>query len=409
MLRGLRRRLTVSYMAVLALILVGYTLGVYGLVRGVLIWGAEEGNHHLAMPVVSALHSSHAMTPDEVADELEEQVLAPDERLEVLDPAGRVLGRVGPAIAPGLPLTPGQVTLDGPARFRVLTVPVVRQGRTIGYVRAAHALSSVDQALSRLGWVLAALLPLALLVAWAAGDWLTAQAVRPVEAALARERQFMHDASHELRTPLAVLTTEAELALQDPELGDEARARVGVLVRSARKLARLVGDLLTLSREDAGAPRTAVRFGFDELIDEEVAALRPLAAGREVALAWEPPEQEAAVSGEPERLGQAVRNVIDNAIRYARPGSTVRVTLERRGPAWALAVTNEGEGIPETEQSRIFERFQRTDSGRRTNPEGTGLGLAISRAIARSHGGELTVASRPEGPTTFTLRVPAAP
>jgi signal transduction histidine kinase len=405
MLQALRRRLTGIYVLVLSAILLGYSLGTYALVGEVLAWAAEEGNHHLAMPLVARLREG-GLAPARARHELAQLALTADERLQVLDAEGRVIASAGGLLAPPAALTTGVTTLDGHERFRVLLVPVTRGDTRVGYVRAAHSLAANAQAMALLGWVLAGLLPLALLVAWAAGNWLAGQAARPVEDAIARERRFTHDAAHELRTPLSVLSAQTELALKDPALGQAAHARLAGLLAQVRKLSRLVSDLLTLSREDAG-PRVSAACDLEEIVEEELAQLAPLAADRGVTLAYAGggvPESR----GEAARVAQSVRNLLDNAVRYSPPGAAVAVKLGVFGDRVTLAVTNPGPGVPGEEQALVFERFHRAPAGRAANPDGTGLGLAISRAIAEAQGGSLTLESRPEGPTTFTLSLPRA-
>jgi signal transduction histidine kinase len=405
MLQALRRRLTGIYVLVLSTILLGYSLGTYVLVGEVLAWAVEEGNHHLAMPLVARLRDG-GIDPAQARHELAQFALTADERLQVLDAEGRVIASAGGPLGPPVALTTGVTTLEGHERFRVLVVPVTRGNARVGYVRAAHSLAANAQAMALLGWVLAGLLPLALLVAWAAGNWLAGQAARPVEDAIARERRFTHDAAHELRTPLSVLSAQTELALSDPAIGEAARARLAGLLAQVRKLSRLVADLLTLSREDAG-PRVAAACDLEEIVEEEVAQLAPVAAAHGVTLAYtgaEVPESR----GEAARVAQAVRNLLDNAIRYSPQGATVSVRLGVAGDRVTLAVTNPGPGVAPEEQALVFERFHRAPAGRAANPDGTGLGLAISRAIAEAQGGTLTLESRPEGPTTFTLTLPRA-
>lgn len=405
MLQTLRRRLTGIYVLVLSTILLGYSLGTYALVGEVLAWAAEEGNHHLAMPLVARLRD-HGIDPAQARHELAQLTLTADERLQVLDAEGRVIAMAGGPLSPPAALTTGVTTLEGQERYRVLTVPVSRGGARVGYVRAAHSLAANGQAMALLGWVLAGLLPLAVLVAWAAGDWLAGQAARPVEAAIARERRFTHDAAHELRTPLSVISAHTELALGDPAIGEAARARLAGLLAQVRKLSRLVADLLTLSREDAG-PRVAAHCDMEEIVEEELAQLAPMAAGHGVRVSYSGAEVPAS-RGEAARVAQAVRNLIDNAIRYSPAGATVSVRLGVNGDRVTLAVTNPGPGLAVEEQALVFERFHRAPAGRAANPDGTGLGLAISRAIAEAQGGTLTLESRPEGPTTFTLALPRA-
>jgi signal transduction histidine kinase len=275
----------------------------------------------------------------------------------------------------------------------------------VGYARAAHSLTLANRALAGLGLALLLVVPLALLAAWLGGNWLAAKAVRPVEAAWERERQFTRDAAHELRTPLAVMQAHAELAAQLPGAA-ALRDKLAVLHDTARKMSRLVSDLLTLSREDAGVGGQALTFAFDELLEDEVEALAPLAVARGVTLEVAPLPEGQLVRGDPGRLGQTVRNVLDNALRYAGASGQVSVFLRRVDGHLALTVGNTGPAIPAPDRDAIFERFYRADAGRQANPEGGGRGLPISRAIARAHGGELALTSAAGEATVFTLRLP---
>ncbi|MFP5501187.1 MAG: sensor histidine kinase [Candidatus Sericytochromatia bacterium] len=405
MLQTLRHKLTRRYLLVLGLVIAGYSLGTFALVREVMTWGIDEANHHLALPFTT-LFERPGGTIEGATAELQALGLVEGEHVELLDAEGRVLASRGGPFIPPPPLVVGISTLASPEPTRVLTVPLERGGALVGYVRASHSLAMANRVMTTFALTLVGLLPLALLVAWAIADWLSIKAVAPVEAAIMRERQFTRDASHELRTPLAVLQAQAELARGQAPAGP-VREKLDLILKTTRRLSALVADLLTLSREDAGVEGAALTFGLDEVLEEEIELLAPLARDRGVKLQAGPVTEAARMRGEPGRVAQAVRNLIDNAIRYAPSGGRVDVTLAREGGRLVLRVGNDGPPIPDSERGRIFERFHRAEAGRTANPDGSGLGLAISRAIAVAHGGELHLASRPGERTAFTLALPA--
>ncbi|MCD0450558.1 HAMP domain-containing histidine kinase [Actinocorallia sp. API 0066] len=211
-----------------------------------------------------------------------------------------------------------------------------------------------------------------------------------LERAVDRQRQFASDASHELRTPIAGLRTNLEGALLHPDDADWEDVAKAAL-RDTDRLETIITDLLLLSQLGAG---TSVPEGFDL---GELARLesRP---GVEV----EAPER-VCVHGVRFQFARLYANLLDNAEQYGH-GET-RVTVRRDGPEAVLAVRDNGPGIPAEDRERIFERFSRLDTARSRAAGGTGLGLAIARDIARSHGGELTVADVPSG-ACFVLRLP---
>lgn len=405
MLTELRRRLTRGYMIGLGVLLLGYSLAAFGAVRWTLNWGLDEANRHLAMPIVSALTSPGA-TIARAQRLVTAQPLAADERLELLSADARLLAtRTAPLT--GMPLAPGVSLWRGEEAFRTLTVRVDAGPLGIVYVRAAHAVTRADQALLTLAVVLALSLPLALLLAWAIADRLAAQAAAPVEAALQRERQFLRDVSHELRTPLAAL--QGQLALAASAGPDERQTTMGQAQAIARRMGALVADLLALSREDAGVALSIEPFDFEDLLDEELAMIRGVANERGITITIEPMPADTDAVGDPERIARAVRNLLENAVRYAPVGGRVRAGIERDATTVRLHVSNDGPPIPPDERERIFERFHRGAHGKAVRPEGTGLGLAISRAVARAHGGDLAVTGGPDDPPRFTLSLPLTP
>ncbi|MFP3915354.1 MAG: ATP-binding protein [Actinomycetota bacterium] len=219
-------------------------------------------------------------------------------------------------------------------------------------------------------------------------------------------RDFVTNASHELKTPVASILAAAETLQVALERAPERVGQfAGQIEVSARSLSRLVSDLLDLSRLES---RTSERHQLDlaEVVAREVATVAPRAEERGVEL--ESHVEAATVIGSDADLGLAVRNLLDNALRYTDPGGRVTVRLERQGTEAVLAVSDTGVGIPQRDLGRVFERFYRIDEARSRATGGTGLGLSIVRHVVEAHGGEVSVDSELGAGSTFTVRLPVA-
>jgi signal transduction histidine kinase len=205
-----------------------------------------------------------------------------------------------------------------------------------------------------------------------------------------RHRAFVADASHELRSPLTGLRTQLEVALEHPEDEDWPKVARAAL-DDADRLQRLVRDLLTMARLEAGvAGEDREPVDLAGLVRDEVARRR---SGR-VPIGLDL-EDGVVVRAAPSHLARLLRNLLDNADRHAR--SKVGVTVGAAGGDAVLTVCDDGPGIPAQERERVFQRFQRLAEGRRCDAGGTGLGLPISREIAQAHGGSLVVGEGGEG------------
>ncbi|MEU0113502.1 HAMP domain-containing sensor histidine kinase [Streptomyces bobili] len=218
----------------------------------------------------------------------------------------------------------------------------------------------------------------------------TNETLAALEAAVERQRRFVADASHELRSPIASLRTQLEVGAAHPALLDVPGA-----VEDTVRLQNLAADLLLLARLDAGERPADARVDLAALAREE-------AAGRvRVRVDAEPAE----VSGSRGQLRRVLANLFDNAQRHAH--EIVTVTVRREGGRAVVAVADDGDGVPEADRERVFERFVRLDAARSRDDGGAGLGLAIARDVAERHGGTLTVRGTPEGGALFELRLPA--
>ena len=232
--------------------------------------------------------------------------------------------------------------------------------------------------------------------------------LRPLEQAIALQRQFTNDASHDLRTPLAVIRTETSVALHDGEsLPEEYRQRMHIIDEQAQRMQRLIDQLITLSHLDADSALDREPTDLRVVVNGVVRDLRPLAAARQVDLKCGRAES-AVVMGDELKLSQLVGNLVDNAIKHGRQASTIDISVWQNHDTAYVAVRDAGEGIPAADFERIFLRYQ-SSNGAVHNGNGAvhGLGLPLCRWIARAHGGEVLVASTLGEGSTFTVRLPA--
>ncbi len=219
-------------------------------------------------------------------------------------------------------------------------------------------------------------------------------------------RRFVADASHELRTPLSVIRGEADVALSQERSAAEYRDALAIVLDESRRLSSLVDDLLNLARADAGRVKLqVVEFYFNELLADCCRSLAPLAAARSIRLDCAG-EVDTPFRGDEQLLRRLVLNLLDNAIRYTHAGGTVAAALEAEEHGVRLRISDTGPGIPADAAPHIFERFYRLDRARSREDGGFGLGLSIVKWIAETHHGAVELDSRPERGTTFTVTLP---
>ncbi len=213
-------------------------------------------------------------------------------------------------------------------------------------------------------------------------------------SALERERRFTQDAAHELRTPLTVLLGRLEQAREenrDPRL----EPRLAQALKAGQKLLRLVEDLLHLARAEAGQGFKRERLDLSAVMQETVEDISPLFAARGVRLEMELPQELLILWGDPIALAMAVRNLLDNALKFSPQGARVTLSLQRQGGYALLAVEDEGPGFPEEALPYVFQRFYQAKEEHRL--QGSGLGLSIVAAIVRWHGGSVSAQNTPRG------------
>ncbi len=220
-------------------------------------------------------------------------------------------------------------------------------------------------------------------------------------AALERQREFVADASHELRTPLTSLLANLELLAEDLD-GEQADTAEAAL-RSARRMRRLVGDLLLLARADARRPVSRGPTDLADVLLEAASELGPMAEDHELSIDARP----AVVPGVRDDLHRLTLNLIENAARHTPPGTHIRASTTVDDGVAMLTVEDDGPGIPPELGKRVFDRFVR---GAGTGTRGSGLGLAIVRAVAEFHGGSVAIEHPDAGTgTRFVIRIPRSP
>ncbi len=220
---------------------------------------------------------------------------------------------------------------------------------------------------------------------------------------------FVANASHELRTPLAGILGFIE-TLSDPEAGGDAALRtrfLGVIDKEARRMLRLVEDLLSISRIEASkAHMPSDAHDFIDIVNDVVAELRQSGDPRTADFAIELMAS-APMRADPAQLSQMLHNIIGNAMKYGRPDTPVGIRVAPVGQQMVeLVVSDQGEGIPAEQIPRLTERFYRVDSARSRSLGGTGLGLAIVKHVVERHRGRLEIESSEGVGTTLRVRLP---
>lgn len=222
-------------------------------------------------------------------------------------------------------------------------------------------------------------------------------------------RAFLADAAHELRTPLTGVQAAAETLLQHRDrmtVAEQQQIEV-LLVGEARRAGRLVADLLSMARLDAGLVPVRGPVDLAELADAEASRARLVWPGTTIGVVGTVP----MVTGDAQALGGVLRNLVDNACRAVGPDGTVQVVLGVQGPVAVVDVVDDGPGVPAPERLRIFERLVRLDTARSADAGGSGLGLAIARGTALAHHGDLVClpVPAPGHGAHFRLSVPLDP
>lgn len=331
---------------------------------------------------------------------------------------------------------------------RVLTVPVIESGRLKTLVRIGMSLENMYKTRRRFLVIMAALFPLALLLAGGGGWLLARSALSPVDemtqtaqkisgehlkqrlqesgngdeldrlahtlngmldrfhGAFEQMRQFSANASHELQTPLTILKGEMEVALRQERSPEEYQHVLGSGLEEIDRINHLVEGLLLLARADSGVLRIdSQQITLNRLVSEVLEQIKSIAEEHTVHLRLEATES-VAVSGDRAHLRRLFLNLLSNAIKYSYAEGIVTVMLQRDNRWAVVKIADSGMGIPLAEQKQIFNRFHRATKSDSRDGKGVGLGLSIADSIVKAHGGYIGVESSPRQGSIFTVRLP---
>jgi heavy metal sensor kinase len=456
----IRARLTLLYVTLFAVIVAAWSVFVVVLVRADLYGGIDRALDSRASQIALALNGSEAGEFKDITGSTLEGVAPTEATAQLLDAAGAVVESSGDTISvkPMLPVSVtakvvrtgtarfATVPADSGERFRVLAarVPLTNELIIVG-----TSTENADASVQRLILIMLLTGPIVLLVAGAAGWLLARRALAPVarmtsiaggigiealddrvpvpaghdelsglaetlnrmlerlETGVRAKRRLVADASHELQTPLAVMRTELDVALASTRLAPEAVEVLESTREETDRMARIVRNLLTLARFDEGTLQL-LRQPVELLALARDVADSLATLAKEGGVTVSVIGQEAEIRVDPEYVRVALVNLVENAIKYSGPGSTVTLETGLTPVGASISVIDDGPGIPGEALPHIFDRFYRVDRSRSDNAGGSGLGLAIGCEIAEAHGGRLEVDSHVPGGSRFTLLLPAS-
>lgn len=333
--------------------------------------------------------------------------------------------------------------------LRVLTTPVLDNGRVVNVVRVGMSLENMHETKKRFLLIMAGLLPITLLLSGGGGWLLAGRTLRPIDSmtrtanrisaehlnqrlavsgtddeldrlartindmldridgTLQEMRRFSADASHELQTPLTILKGEIEVALLKQRSLAEYEQVLNSCLEEIDRINRLVEGLLLLARADAGALKLDLQpVDLAPLCRQLCTQLQPLAQHHGVELHHTILDS-VIVDGDELQLQRMLTNLIDNGIKYTPSAGQVRVSVEQDGKTALLRVEDTGPGFSPEQAVKIFDRFHRAPEARQQHNSGSGLGLSIARSIALAHGGEIWAKSEIGAGSTFTVRLPS--
>jgi heavy metal sensor kinase len=475
MFDSVRVRLTLWYMGILALLLVTFSAGVYAILWHNFMERADGVLRSVSSAIISILEKelSESGLDELAARETVKALNFPEYTIQIFDASGELLAERPSGSHNFMPardwksIPQGETRVEtiaalnrsgDPRRIAIIRVALPPMERQYGII-VSRSLTPLLGELAADRRILLIAVPLGALLAGVAGWFLARKSLAPVLAmsrqahrigvenleeclpvanprdelgrlaatfnellsrlngAFQIQRRFMADASHELRTPISVVRTTASVMLsREHRSEEEYRAAVAIVEAQARRLTRIVEDMLRLARADSGnfvlQPRS---FHIDEMLLESVQAAIVLAGQKEIRVAIDD-IPEAPFYGDEDLLRQMVLNLLDNAVKYTPEHGEVRVSLERKNVSYLVRVADSGEGIPAEAQPFIFDRFYRVDRGRARSEAaglsaaqgaGAGLGLAIARWIAEIHGGTLLLESSGPSGSTFVAALPS--
>ncbi len=451
-LSGLPSRLLLSYLLVIATILVAFSTAIYAIVARDRHQQLNTSLYQIAGASASALeiiqHEYEELTKEEkyegyitknndgtfppislaqlmdkyqsssLTEFVPNPLIAAEQGVEWFDNKQQLMVQEGnffpPEPLPKIVPPEGQIVQKGNTRSFILPVyetPVYetkKPGQLLGYVRATKSMNLLNAELRRFQQGLIAGVAIVSGLVTAGGFWLTHESLKPILRSFEQLKQFTSDASHELRSPLTAIRASIAVMQSHPERVHPADVeKLKAIASASAQMSQLVDDLLMLARMDRQAPDRAAwrHIALDEILEDLVDLYSDRAGETNISLQSQLiPNLE--VYADASQLFRLFTNLLSNALQYTPSGGTVTVSLQRSRTHALVSVEDTGIGIASDQLPHIFDRFWRADQARSQHQAGSGLGLAIAKTIAQSHGGDITVHSQLGQGSCFQVKIP---
>lgn len=456
MFSSIRVKLTIWYICVLAFIVGAFALITYSSFVSVLHQETDENLTEMAQTLSASIKAEKndgepTRKPDEIVKESLDEFRFRDYQFAVFTNDDRFISSTTDGkLPPGLALIDkekfGDVSINGTTfRTHVLPFHVENHNYKLYVFHSLEDDIALDARIRRTFYLIA---PLLLLFAGLGGYFLVGESLKPIAAIgdrakqisatnlherlpianakdeignlaivfnelldrldveFDRQRRFMADASHELRTPLAIIRGESEVALsKDSRSSSDYQESLQVVNDESKRLTKIVEDLFTLARADAGKLKANLEnLYLDELVSECVRLIRTLADKRNLTIEFN--GDETQIKGDEALLRRLFLNLLDNAIKYNIDGGSIKINVVNT----SVTISNTGEEIPTDQQKSIFDRFYRVEKSRMQKNEtitgGAGLGLSIARRIAELHNAELKYSRSDDNENVFSINFP---
>jgi len=465
-LRSIRFRLTLWYALTLAVVLTASSLFWYIALSSNMLSHIDERLLDVARVIEKEHLSAHADIPNKQAcTDLDNYIIGHNWAgyAQVRNNLGNLICTINSIDGIPLPLSTSallQITKKLPyyeidyeistSAVRILSYPITTKDRLVRILQVAEKLDSMEHTLSDLRFIFLMLSPFALLTLTCCGWFLANQALAPViqitesarqitaenlnarlpihepqdelsslsdtinsmlarlEESFNRVMQFSADASHELRTPLAILKGETEVSLRWAKSEEELRQTLESNLEEINLMSRILEDLLVLAKSEAKDLHLDIEeFSLSDLLQDIYIHAKTLAEPKQHLIHLRlQVDSEIHLWGDQIQLYRMLLNIINNSIKYTRPGGIIELSLQVEKNEVIITVQDSGVGIPKEHLTHIFDRFYRVDAARNREDGGTGLGLSIVKAIIMAHGGTIDVASVVGEGTTFTITLP---
>jgi signal transduction histidine kinase len=421
MFQGLRWRLLLSQLMVMAAILSVFGAGVYVFLSRNLYRQLDKKLLTLAQSAAPSLvevkdeGSQHLDQVDEVPWR---DIFNRDKQsLEWFNADGKLLASRG-VLELTVPPKVGSLTLKRmrkPNQVRTFTISVFKDGSKPnhpyleGYIRASQSSEDIETIQYQLLWGLGMGGMMTLGLVAIGGLWLTQNAIEPIENSFRQLKQFTADASHELRGPLSVIQASVEVMRNHPErIHPKDAKKLASIASATTQISHLAQDLLFLARAEADVSTPAHEWrpiSLNHILQNLVELFEIIAQEKKITLQYQC-RATLAVMGDEAQLTRLISNLLENALQYTLPGGQVVLTLAKHSRFALVSVQDTGIGIDRAQLPFIFDRFWRADKARSRREGGTGLGLAIAQTIAHRHGGKITVTSQVGVGSCFQARLP---